>query len=258
MKLEKKLILCGILAITIGIAAIVPLAFFMTPTQAQTNLSTPWFNINVPYASWTTSVTNGTSEYLYGVGNIDGIVTYNSTYSIILKFTVNPSAVTTLANARVEYYQIQVYSNLGQVENVTEFYGANCTGNADPSSSFNFDTPDWFNTTGSGGTFIGNFNGTLNNQLSINGIGGSSGSSSFANSSLPQDFLNGRNARVLYIDVRRLGYVTFDGNSTIVTLSNNEVVQHLELTKYGDSFIYGTNPLNQMSQIKPLVPSQNP
>jgi hypothetical protein len=262
MKIEKKLIAFSILAITIGIASIVPLAFLMSPAKAQTTNDIPWFNFDVAYASWKATSKDGAIGYLDGIGPIYDLVSYSSTYLVLLNYSVNPDAINILDNARAEYYQLQVYSDKGQIENLTTSFGANCKDDINPTSSFYFARPDWFNTTtNGGGTFITKFNGTLAsslaNGLGLTGTSGSYSSNSFKNTTLPQEFLNIQNANKLYIDVRRLGYVTFDGNSTIVTLASNEVIQHIELTKSGDQFVYGTLPQSQLSQV-PTIPEQKP
>jgi hypothetical protein len=265
MKIEKNLIAFSILAIIIGTASIAPLAFFMSPAKAQTTDDIPWFNVDVPYASWTATSKENATGYLDGIGTIYGLVSYSSTYSIALNFTVNPDAVDILDNARAEYYQLQVYSDKGQIDNMTTYFGANCKDDinlTNLTSSFYFARDGWFNTTTSGGgSFITKFKGNLADCLA-NGSGfmwqcGYSSSNSFANTTLPEEFLNIQNANKLYIDVRRLGFVTFDGNSTIVTLASNEVIQHIELTKSGDQFIYGTLPQSQLTQ-PPIIPEQKP
>lgn len=259
MEIKTKLIAFSILAITIGIASTVPLAFFMSPAKAQTTDDIPWFNLDVPYAIWTATSTDNAIGYLEGIGPIDGLVSYGSTYFVAFNFTVNPDAVDILDNARIEYYQLQVYSDKGQIDNMTEFFGANCRDDVDPTSSFFFARDDWFNTTTSGGgSFITKFNGTLASSVDegLGATSGSSSSNSFANTTLPEKFLNIQNANKLYIDVRRLGYVTFKGNSTIVTLASNEVIQHIELTKSGNQFVYGTLP-QSLSQV-PIIPEQKP
>jgi hypothetical protein len=263
MKIEKNLIAFSILAIIIGTASIAPLAFFMSPAKAQTTDDTSWFNVDVPYASWVATIEENATGYLVGVGTIYGLMSYGTTYHVALNFTVNPDAVDTLDNARVEYYQLQVYSDKGQIANETYYFGANCKDDIDiDPTSFYFAQEDWFNTTTSGGgAFITKFNGTLADSLAngsgLCGIGGSSSSKSFANTTLPEKFLDIQNANKLYIDVRRLGFVTFDGNSTIVTLASNEVIQHVELTKSGDQFIYGTLPQSLLNQ-PPTIPEQKP
>ena len=62
---EKKVITLSVIALMIGIATIVPLAFFMS-ARAETVFDKPWFNFNVPYAylkANTTDFHNGTSAY---------------------------------------------------------------------------------------------------------------------------------------------------------------------------------------------------
>lgn len=261
MEIEKKLIAFSIFAITIGIASIAPLAFLMSPAKAQTTDDVPWFNFDMAYASWKATSKDGAIGYLDGIGPIYDLVSYSSTHLVALNYSVNPDALSILDNARVEYYQLQVYSDKGQIENMTVFFGANCEDDIDPTSSFFFARPGWFNTTTSGGgTFITKFNETLDSSLA-NGLGlsatsGTYSSNSFKNTTLPQEFLNIQNANRLYIDVRRLGYVTFDGNSTIVTLASNEVIQHIELTRNGDQFVYGTLPQSMESwNLTPQIPA---
>jgi hypothetical protein len=261
VKIEKKLIAFSILAITVGITSIVPLAFFMSPAKAQTTDDILWFNFDVAYASWNATSKDGAIGYLDGIGPIYDLVSYSSTYLVALNYSVNPDAIDILDNARIEYYQLQVYSDQGQIENLTMFFGANCKDDIDLTSSFYFARLGWFNTTTSGGgTFITKFNGTLAsslaNGLGLTGTSGSYSSNSFKNTTLPQEFLNIQNANKVYIDVRRLGYVTFDGNTTIVTLASNEVIQHIELTKNGDQFVYGTLP-QSFSQV-PNISEQKP
>jgi len=253
MKIEKKLFAFSILAITIGTASIMPLAFFMSQAKAQATDDIPWFNCNVVYASW-----NATSESIYDM------VSYSSAHLVLLNYSVNPDAINILDNARVEYYQLQVYSDKGPIENITFSFGANFKEDIDPTKSFYFARPGWFNTTTSGGgTFITKFNGTLADCLAdglgLCGFGGGSSSSSFGNTTLPEKILNIQNAQTIYIDVRRLGYVTFDGNTTTVTLASSEVIQHVELTKSGDQYVYGTLP-QSLPQVptSPIIPEQKP
>lgn len=250
MQIEKKLILCSILAISIGIAAIAPVAYFMSTVstaKAETPNDVPWFNVDVPYAYYKTTSQNGSSTYLEGFGEINDLIAYTSTHYIGLNYTVNP-AVTTFANARIEYIKLHIYSDLGPIEDITSYYGANCTGTIDPASTFFFSRNDWFNTTTtSGGTFLCNFTGAPFSDGGVGGLGGSSSSNSFANTTLPAKFLNAHNAQVIYIDVSRIGYVTFDGNNTIVTLADDSVIQHIELTKNGNEFSFGNVPADRIN-----------
>ena len=252
MQIEKKLILCSIIAISIGIATIAPLSIFMSTAKAQTDEATPWFNIDVPYALYTANVTDGPVEYPDGLGPR---MTYTTTYDIQFNVTLNPAAELSSEGARAEYFEIQIYSDLGSIENLTQYVGANCNGNIsyNPAENFFFSRENWFNTSsGSGGLFISQYNGTLSSVFgtgSLQGTGGASSSSYFPGE--PQKaslkFQNSYNADKIYVDIRRVGFVSFDGNSTIVTLADNTVIQHLELTRQGDQFVYGSMPTREQA-----------
>jgi hypothetical protein len=225
MQIEKKLILCSILAISIGIATIAPLVYFMSPATAQTTDDKPWFNLNVSYA--TCKVATQFSQN-------------TAIYSIASNYTINSDAVDTQVGSRLEYYRIQIYSDQGQLVNETQYIAVNCTEFLDP-TSIQFAREGWFNTTGiiiSSGTFAANFNGTLQE-----GNGGGSTWFGYSDSNeASQQIENIQNAQTIYVDVHRLGYITSNGNSTVVTFAGDEIIQHLELTKNGDQFVYGTEP----------------
>ena len=64
-----------------------------------------------------------------------------------------------------------------------------------------------------------------------------------------------REAETLFITVHRIGWVTFTGNSTIVTLANNEIVDQIQLEKFGDGFLYNNLvPEDELSTIDLLRP----
>ncbi|MCW4025123.1 MAG: hypothetical protein NWF01_08840 [Candidatus Bathyarchaeota archaeon] len=250
MKIEKKLILCSILAISIGIASVIPLAFFMSTAKAQTNNDVPWFNAEVPCA-WFRAVSENSSTYIEGTGTLDTI-RYETSCFIDLNYTLNPAAEDNLENARAEYFQLQIYSDIGQIANETTYFGANCGDNFDYMKSFAFSREDWFNSSGitGGGCFVTKFNGTMAERLAIgwtSGVGRCSGSSCWVNDMLPQEFLNAQNAQTIYIDVYRIGSIIFGANTTTVTLADNTaVIDHIELTRVGDRFIFGEVPADQM------------
>src|SRR5665647_2858518 len=105
MQIEKKLILCSILAISIGIATIAPLAYFMSTVKAQTDEAAPWFNVEVPYAVYTANLTDSPVEYPDGLGSR---MTYTTAHDIKFNFTVNPKAEPNLDGARAEYFELQI------------------------------------------------------------------------------------------------------------------------------------------------------
>ena len=219
MQIEKKLILCSILAISIGIATIVPLAYIMNaPVSAQTTDEQPWFNMNISYA--TAGITNPFGEDL-------------ATYCDVYNFTVNPDAIDTQVGSRIECFRLQIYSDKQQLVNKTAYLEVNCTEFLSP-YEVQFAREGWFNITGRGGssgTFAANFNGTFTD------VQGASEGFSTEDADQIQAILD---AQTIYIDIHRAGYITNNGNSTVAILANDEIIQHLELTRQGDQFVYGS------------------
>lgn len=276
--IEKKLILCSILAIAIGIATIVPVEYF-TSTNTQVNAQTldqPWFNVNIPYGYWTANATN----------DQNGKITYGEGYYIALNITTNPEAIT-LSNGRIEYYQIQVYSDLGQIANFTFFISANCTGTTNPYETFTYSFQNYLNTSATDNQFVffSNFNGTLpttaqgisqidgidnsytltakdqaisgfgdsfSNGLAIQGI---NMTGTYMEQQL-QQISNIQNAHTVYVDISRIGYITMDANSTTATPANTSIIQHVELTPYNGGFLYNTLiPQDQLAQTNLEAPT---
>ncbi len=122
MKIEKKLILCSILAIAIGIATIMPLEYLMA-AQAQidaqqANMELPkvgsFSDVNVTYAYCNPNKISGNdTTTLYGA-NIEAVV----------NFTLTPSALTN-PDAVIEYYQFAVSSDQGPIVNMTYYFAEN-------------------------------------------------------------------------------------------------------------------------------------
>jgi hypothetical protein len=282
--IEKKLILFGILAIAIGIATVVPMEYLMaaqTQAKAETT-TTPWFNINMPYAYYIANETNNGASISYGEG-----------YYIALQITTNPDAMKTLPDARMEYYLIQVYSDQGPIENFTYVISANCTGTVNPYIQLGYSFENYFNA----GDFVNaslppdifnenkvflflpNFNGTLpatdqtwqaeptytltaknqaisglsesfwNGQL-VQGINMTSTNNTI-NSIMNQQFeqlQDIQSAHSITINISRIGYVTVDGNSTTAT-SASGLIQQIQLTPYNGGFLYNTIiPQDQLSE----------
>ena len=110
--IEKKLILCGILAIAIGIATIVPLEYMMA-AQTQVNAETssqPWFNVNVPYIYVNLQQSGGNNTMSWDGATIQGIA----------NFTLTPAGMALQgADAKIEYYQFQISSDQGPIANIS-------------------------------------------------------------------------------------------------------------------------------------------
>lgn len=255
--IEKKLILCGILAIIIGIATIVPLEYMMA-AQSQVNAQTaytPWFNVNVPYVYVNLHQSGGNNTMTWDGAMIQGYA----------NFTLTPAAINLKnADARIEFYQFQVSSNQGPILNITYSIAVsreelNVTG---------IPGGCWMAITGSGdNTFIFadgttyNANkilgtsdcggGTVLYSYNIPGIPGIQNSTdavlsdyvtSYNGNTPSQALTELRSAQTLYIDVSRICSVSYLGNSTTATtttLESNQILQHIQLTKAGDGFVYG-------------------
>jgi hypothetical protein len=237
MQIEKKLILCSVLAVAIGIAAVVPIAFLMTPATASAQTTdAPWFNLNINYAACKSTMV---------------FSKLNAMYTYVYNFSVNPEAVDAQADGRIEYYRVQIYSDQKQLTNESIAIVANSSKAYDP-STFQFSQQNWFNTSdvqASNIDFMQIINGTIHNYAGCRAT-----TVCIAESDQLSDGTNGndqiqniRNAQTIYIDVHRVGYITFTGNNTVVSLANDEIAQHYELTKSGDVFSYGIRPNGYMA-----------
>jgi hypothetical protein len=252
MKLEKKLVAYGALAIIIGVASIMPLMLLMSGTAtAETAIDKPWFNLNLPYAY---VVANSTQD------DPNANLTYSNWRALVLNFTMNEDAVKiSAADARIEYFEMQIYSDKEPVLTLTYFAGNNRT--YFNFTSFRFARADWFDSnTTCGGQFSFESAADFNSRkvpLFPLITGGEASFGSRNGSYVPQDYSKIKNAETLYIDVRKVASVTFTGNSTVVTLGNGEVLQHIELKKFEDGFLYNTVlPENQLSQIDLTSPGR--
>ena len=255
MKIEKKLIAYGAIALLVGVASIAPLIFLMTGTaRAQTALNEPWFNINVPYAYWAGNYTENP--------NASYTAAFAKSSEMVVNATPTSNAAVDKVDARFEYYQIEIYSDKGPIENRTIAFEFNGTENFNP-SSFHFERDNWFdtNTTSFYPSEVVIYNTTTPQQLSNWGgsitafIGTSNDSVTEQSLQVISGIKNSEATDSIFIDIRRLGWVTFEGNSTVATLSSNEILQHIELNKFGVGFLYNALiPQNLVSQTNLLNP----
>lgn len=263
--IEKKLILCGILAVAIGIATVVPMEYMMAAqaqetaqnaqaqakAQIQANAQAtlaPWFNISIPYiyVNLDQSGGNGTMTW-------DGVMIQG-----IANFTFSPEAFAlNNTDARIEFYQFQVSSDQGPILNMTYSIAV---------SKAEYNVPGlpggvYTAITGSGANSFIFADGTIY-RAPVNGdcMGGmvlysnpaignftcavlSDYIASYNGNNAPAAIAELRNAQNLYIDVTRAFSVSFEGNATTATtttMSSNQVLQHIELTKINGGFVYGT------------------
>lgn len=245
MKIEKKLILCSILAIAIGIATILPLEYLMTgenrAAAALTDIN-PWFNVDVAYAYCNPNVSGGNNTASWAGASIE----------VVANFTLTTDALQN-ADAQIEFYKFAVSSDQGPIVDLGYFI-----------------IEDKANVvTGMGG------DGTIHfaNGLTYNGPSSNGGQGINWQAWSPESVMgfvskyildyNGnsdlqtvnqiRNAQTLYVDVSKVSTVTVSGDLTATTPAGGQIIQRIELTKTDNGFVYG----NYVSGTLP-IPIQTP
>jgi hypothetical protein len=240
VKTEKKLIACSVLALLIGVSSVVPLLFLMPRTVKAETGPKPQFSVEVPYAY----ICRGTSLIPSDPKNPSELTEIQTvSYDIVLNYTLIEDAETAHCDARIEYYLIEIYSDKGYIGNLTENEGVSYNSSFTLPNFF-FSRDSWFdaNSSGGGGGFYFNWT-TGESQTIMTGGHGTDWVSTFGE------------PETITISVRRLGWITFNGNSTVATLANGEEIARIQLEKYGDGFLYNNLlPEDQLSQINLLNP----
>ena len=238
---ERKIILCSILAIALGIATVVPMAYLMaaqaqestkvgSPTNNVLSTVNPLFVVNVTYVTCNPNGTAGSDTTpLYGIATIEADV----------NFTLIPNDLKNV-DVGIEYYRFEVSTDQGPVLNMTYYITE--------------DTTTGIMQISQTGETV------LANDLSNGSVTCNSGQTiTFTpdNSSFVTGLINGNicwpdpnnppqavteliNAQTLYIDVTRISTTTINGNGTVTTPASNQTLQHIAITNpgYGD-FEYG-------------------
>ena len=227
MKIEKKLVALSILAFAIGIATILPMSTLMN-VKAQT-YDDPWFNIEVPYVYFEANTTDDNAyQYLLNVLAIQPSVNYN--------------ALNRDLEGRIEYLEYTIYTDDIQLSKNTYCLSINNADKENLIDSFSFCKDYYFNSsyfdTSSDND---NYNGYhIKKDLTQLPSILSTGSISCVSENEFKDICAVlENTQTIYIDVKRVGYVTFDGDNTVVTLADKQAIHHIELTKNGDTFTFG-------------------
>ena len=110
MQIEKKLIAWSILALVIGVAAILPLQYLMTGQAEAKAQITPWFDFGIPYAYVNLQVSGGNDTMTW-----DGAM-----FQAIANFTLTSDAINLKnADAQIEFYQFRLYSDTASIVNIT-------------------------------------------------------------------------------------------------------------------------------------------
>jgi hypothetical protein len=252
VKIEKKLILCSVLAISIGIATIIPLQYLMTAETATAMPKVePWFDVNIDYAEC--------NPYLVG----NGTTTWDgATIQAVANFTLTANAMESDADTQVEYYKFTVSTEEGPIcdmgyyiaetkTNMTEINAGIYKGTTlRLNDTITFKNGLSYNPPESGDglpiSWIGQAIGWTgdNPPNSTYGVAGMHTSANDGEDSvypvLPQVVTQLRNAQTLSIDVSKVCTVTVKGNVVVTTQAEPTILQHIELTKTDDGFVYGT------------------
>ena len=247
--IEKKLILCSILAISIGIATIIPLQYLMT-AEAQTNADTiaeaqdaiaeaqaiteatkvePWYNVDVTYAYCNPNEAGANDTATWSGVSI----------KIVANFTLIPEALKN-AEAQVEYYKFAVSSEQGPITDLY-YYIAQTNDSSFITFISGWGTVGFANgltyngphcSGGQGGQYHDHFVGNYNYTMGFL-------SSNYNEEEAAQIVTQIRNAQTLYIDVSKASTVKVTDNFTVTEPASDEVIQHIELTKVSDGFLFG-------------------
>lgn len=246
--IEKKLILFAILAITIGILAIVPMENLMTAqAQAEAEIAQakeqanavdyvqasvqPMFsNINVTYAYCNPDKTSLN----------DTMTLYGASIEAVVNFTLAPDALRN-ADAQIEYYKFAVSSDQGPIFNMGYYLALEAnsyviTGMGGPEGTITFENGLTFNgpsATGSQDIDFGCGGQALNyGSYPVNYTWGYVSHLLFGSdaNNLAQSVTELRNAETLYIDVTKICTVTVAGNVTVTLPASDQVLQHVELS----------------------------
>jgi hypothetical protein len=246
MNFEKKLIAFSILALIIGVSSVLPLVFLMSATAKAEASSEPWFSINIPYAYWMTK--DGPLDYSdnsvtpydpFDDVDLNEMNSVSEQHMLMLNLTLNIDTTNEAVDGRVEYYQIDLSSDKELIETMRFFIGTNSN------SSFTFDDllenihfmrEDWFDTDqfnpkfGGGGGLL-KYNWTAGfSQLWPEG---GSGTGTLGGSGTAMRVSALREAETLSVTVYRLGWATFTDNSTMFTSTNKELIDQIQLEKFG-------------------------
>jgi hypothetical protein len=243
MNSEKKLIACSILALAIGISSVFPLTFLMSATAQAETTPEPWFSIDMPYAYWVTNdgpVANPNFEPSW-YSEMNETNSVSDQQLIMLNFTLTADTAKQQADAQIEYYQIDMNSDKEFIESQYWVIGTNINSSFDVSSlitDFHFMRSEWFDTdtfnpmkSGGGGGLVRQ---NWASDFSVLWPAGGSGSGTLGGSGAYHTVSALRAAETVTISIYRIGLVTFSGDSTVVTRTNNELVSQIQLEKYGE------------------------
>lgn len=242
MQLEKKLILCSILAISIGISTIVPLTFLMTPASAQPSVDRPAFKFDMPYA------------YVRNVWDNNTLTndTYGWAFSVVFRTTPNFD-LTDDSVAYYETYRAELSSDNVSIGNIT-LSALATTGINGPPANFTFFLNDWYTFT-----ILVNERGPVGRTGPYNGT-----ALNFKNGYDDTWNLTAGVPQLLTMKIYRENSIVRTINPTqtyastqIYANEKSEPIMQFELIRYRDGYLYNTGiSMQELDQINPLFPME--
>ena len=162
-------------------------------------------------------------------------------YTIVHNWTHLYDAETAHCDARIEFYLIEIYSDKGLIGNMSEYMGTTYNPSYEIGS---LDLGDFLGNPNPGGSIYRD----LPTGISLTDFA-SEGRTDWA-----QAF---GEPETIFMNIRRQGWITFNGSSRLPTLASDEEVTKLQFEKYGKGFLHNTViPEDKLSQIDPFDPYQ--
>jgi len=252
VKIEKKLLATFALIAAIGVASIIPLTLVMGNTaKAQTNFSDPLFNIEIPFAYYNADVTYNVeiNSVIDGSHRVQD-VWYRDAAIIAAKPSINLEVLGSDTVARIEFFEYTAYTDTLQLQKSYSYFAYNEAAFKQYSNG-HFVTEYYRNNIQntlkrSGGDYFGGSDVTSPDEPMFTWIAGNSQNHGYKGKIAKHDsaILTAiADTQTIYIDVKRVAFVSINVDGKMVVVEDNKLVQHIELTKTDDGFRYG-DPAN--------------
>jgi hypothetical protein len=249
MKIEKKLIALSIFAIAIGIATVIPMTFFMS-AKAQTDVADSLFNIDIPCAYYNANITYNVeiNDIVHGGGQRIFDLWYRGGPVIAVQPSINHTVLDDNTVARIEFFEFSVYTDKLQLDKSYSYFGFNeeafeQNGNKHIAAKYveeNLLPNKRIGGQGYGGQSITDLTESMPRWITGNTDSIGIGSGHHLDKQFYKIIAAIEDTHTIYLDVRRVAYISLSDDGTIVIVEDNKLLQHLELTKNDDGFMFGS------------------
>ncbi|MCL2172838.1 MAG: hypothetical protein FWB84_04245 [Candidatus Bathyarchaeota archaeon] len=251
MKIEKKLIALSILAVTIGIATVIPMTYFLN-AKAQTNIADSLFNIDIPCAYYNANATynvvihdiiHGGSDRVYDTWFRDNAV-------IAVQPSINYTVLDKNTVSRIELFEYTLYTDKLQIQKTHSYLSFNEEAFEHYNDKDSLTTEYWQETLldksdgRTGYSFGGLSVSDPGEQIPvwIAGENENHGYNQSDNSYKKGDKIleTIKDTQTIYLDIRRVAYISLSADGTVIIVEDNKLLHHLELTKNDNGYMFGT------------------